>query len=157
MGSEPCSRASISKTVELTSSTETFGTSSTACPRLLLSSVSLFLRIHFLLLSEIWTLSDGDGDGGLAGFLIGTTACCGVGNYGGGDRCLTPLMVCRNPPDYVWWDEYHPSHRANFLIARQIWSGVDPSTTTNTSAAPSNVTYSFLTVQQLVNVQLESD
>ncbi|BBM98340.1 hypothetical protein MPTK1_1g12740 [Marchantia polymorpha subsp. ruderalis] len=91
------------------------------------------------------------------GFLIGTTACCGVGNYGGGDRCLTPLMVCRNPPDYVWWDEYHPSHRANFLIARQIWSGVDPSTTTNTSAAPSNVTYSFLTVQQLVNVQLESD
>ncbi|KAL2651928.1 hypothetical protein R1flu_020056 [Riccia fluitans] len=86
------------------------------------------------------------------GFTNGDTACCGLDHYGGGSRCLSPSMVCENPPANVWWDEYHPSHRANNFIARQIWSGVDPSTTTHNST--STTVYSFLTVQQLAALEL---
>ncbi|KAL2651925.1 hypothetical protein R1flu_020053 [Riccia fluitans] len=89
------------------------------------------------------------------GFSNGNTACCGVGNYGGGDRCLSPMMVCDNPPLNFWWDEYHPSHLANNFVARQLWSGVDPSTTTRNST--STALYSFLTIQQLAALQLTGD
>ncbi|KAL3699949.1 hypothetical protein R1sor_017971 [Riccia sorocarpa] len=89
------------------------------------------------------------------GFTNGNTACCGVGNFGGGDRCLSPMMVCANPLFNVFWDEYHPSHRANNFIAKQLWSGVDPSTTTRNST--STAVYSFLTIQQLAALQLTED
>ncbi|KAL3699953.1 hypothetical protein R1sor_017975 [Riccia sorocarpa] len=86
------------------------------------------------------------------GFTNGDTACCGTGNYGGGSRCLNPSMVCENPAAHVWWDEYHPSHRASNVIARQVWSGVDPSTTTGNST--STTEYSFLTIRQLAALDL---
>ncbi|KAL2651926.1 hypothetical protein R1flu_020054 [Riccia fluitans] len=91
----------------------------------------------------------------LYGFVNGNTACCGSGNYGGGDRCSSPMSVCGYPPYHVWWDEYHTSNRANNIIARQAWSGFDRSSTTRNST--STTIYSFLTIQQLAALQLTED
>lgn len=91
-----------------------------------------------------------------AGFTVGNTACCGAGMYGGGDRCLTPAMACENPGDFVWWDKYHPSHKASHIIASQIWSGTDQPIDISDGLSPAHGV-SFITLQELALLDLDLD
>ncbi|XP_002974632.2 GDSL esterase/lipase 7 [Selaginella moellendorffii] len=57
------------------------------------------------------------------GFVTSRSACCGAGRFGGWMMCMFPQMACSNASSYLWWDEFHPTDKANFLLARDIWSG----------------------------------
>ncbi|EFJ35647.1 hypothetical protein SELMODRAFT_80714 [Selaginella moellendorffii] len=57
------------------------------------------------------------------GFQTATVACCGMGRFGGWLMCLLPEMACQNASTHVWWDEFHPTDRANEFLAKSIWSG----------------------------------
>ncbi|CAA2954096.1 GDSL esterase lipase At5g33370-like [Olea europaea subsp. europaea] len=57
------------------------------------------------------------------GFKESKTACCGQGPYNGFGLCTVFSNICDNRDDYVFWDPFHPSERANRLIVEQIFNG----------------------------------
>ncbi|XP_076907893.1 GDSL esterase/lipase At5g33370-like [Bidens hawaiensis] len=57
------------------------------------------------------------------GFKTSQEACCGQGPYNGLGLCTPFSSICTNRDEYVFWDAYHPSQRANRLIAREIFNG----------------------------------
>ncbi|CAA3019588.1 GDSL esterase lipase At5g33370-like [Olea europaea subsp. europaea] len=59
------------------------------------------------------------------GFTTSKIACCGQGPYNGVGFCTTASNLCPNRDEYVFWDPFHPSERANRLIVQQILTGTD--------------------------------
>ncbi|KAL2526311.1 GDSL esterase/lipase [Abeliophyllum distichum] len=57
------------------------------------------------------------------GFTTTKTACCGQGPYNGLGLCTPFSNLCDNRDEYVFWDPFHPSERANRLIVQQIMNG----------------------------------
>ncbi|KAG7989819.1 hypothetical protein I3843_03G256200 [Carya illinoinensis] len=57
------------------------------------------------------------------GFVTSKVACCGQGPYNGIGTCNPLSNVCPNRDIYAFWDAFHPSERANRLIAQQIMTG----------------------------------
>ncbi|KAL9225474.1 hypothetical protein vseg_001391 [Gypsophila vaccaria] len=58
------------------------------------------------------------------GFENANSACCYVsGRYGGLIPCNPSSHVCSDRSKYVFWDPYHPSDAANFLIAKRLTDG----------------------------------
>ncbi|XVF01591.1 hypothetical protein REPUB_Repub04eG0101600 [Reevesia pubescens] len=62
------------------------------------------------------------------GFKDARTACCGSGLFGGvyscgGKRGITEFHLCENPGDYLFFDSYHPSEKADQQFAEIMWTG----------------------------------
>ena len=57
------------------------------------------------------------------GFETATEACCGQGRFNGIGICTMVSALCANRDAYVFWDAFHPTERANHLIAQQFMSG----------------------------------
>eukprot|EP00250_Pteridium_aquilinum_P012915 c21027_g1_i1 orf=107-826(-) len=55
------------------------------------------------------------------GFKFGAEACCGAGLYKGQIVCLPIVTPCAKREDYVFWDPYHPTERANSLLANYFY------------------------------------
>ncbi|BBH06771.1 Li-tolerant lipase 1 [Prunus dulcis] len=50
-------------------------------------------------------------------------ACCGQGPYNGIGLCTMVSNLCPNRDLYAFWDAFHPSEKANRIIAQQILTG----------------------------------
>lgn len=63
---------------------------------------------------------------GHTGFTVANVGCCGVGgNYKGVVPCLPNFNICPNRFDYLFWDPYHPTDKANVIIADRFWSSTE--------------------------------
>ncbi|GER57584.1 GDSL esterase/lipase, partial [Striga asiatica] len=56
------------------------------------------------------------------GFNVTTDACCGLGMYRGWIMCISPDMACNNASSHIWWDQFHPTHAVNEILADNVWS-----------------------------------
>lgn len=70
-------------------------------------------RIHFDFIS----------DPAAYGFQTATEACCGQGPHNGIGLCTALSNVCSDRDQYVFWDAYHPTERANRIIVSQFMTG----------------------------------
>ncbi|XP_048560110.1 GDSL esterase/lipase At5g33370-like [Triticum urartu] len=50
-------------------------------------------------------------------------SCCGQGPHDGVGLCTTLSNVCADRDQYVFWDAYHPTERANRIIVSQFMTG----------------------------------
>ncbi|KAL1542514.1 hypothetical protein AAHA92_26598 [Salvia divinorum] len=57
------------------------------------------------------------------GFRTSKEACCGQGPYNGLGLCTPLSNLCSNRDEYVFWDPFHPTEKANRLIVQQILVG----------------------------------
>ncbi|KAK4487621.1 hypothetical protein RD792_005727 [Penstemon davidsonii] len=57
------------------------------------------------------------------GFKVSKVACCGQGPYNGLGLCTPLSNLCENRDEYVFWDAFHPSERANRIIVDQLFNG----------------------------------
>nr|XP_023877021.1 GDSL esterase/lipase At5g37690 [Quercus suber]POE80346.1 gdsl esterase/lipase [Quercus suber] len=55
------------------------------------------------------------------GFKVSNTSCCNVDSSIGG-LCLPNSKLCNNRCDYVFWDAFHPSDKANAILAEEFFS-----------------------------------
>ncbi|KAK7842620.1 gdsl esterase/lipase [Quercus suber] len=55
------------------------------------------------------------------GFKVSNTSCCNVDSSIGG-LCLPNSKLCNNRGDYVFWDAFHPSDKANAILAEEFFS-----------------------------------
>ncbi|KAE8664703.1 GDSL esterase/lipase [Hibiscus syriacus] len=60
---------------------------------------------------------------GAYGFTTSKIACCGQGPYNGLGLCTIISNLCPNRDEYVFWDPFHPSERANGIIVDMILRG----------------------------------
>ncbi|KAG4112609.1 hypothetical protein ERO13_D13G171800v2 [Gossypium hirsutum] len=60
---------------------------------------------------------------GAYGFTTSKIACCGQGPYNGLGLCNQLSNLCSNRNEYVFWDSFHPSERANGIIVDMILNG----------------------------------
>ncbi|KAF9589764.1 hypothetical protein IFM89_028673 [Coptis chinensis] len=56
------------------------------------------------------------------GFTVTNAGCCGVGRNNGQITCLPFQTPCRNRNQYVFWDAFHPTEAANFIVGRRSYS-----------------------------------
>ncbi|KAK9075039.1 hypothetical protein SSX86_003358 [Deinandra increscens subsp. villosa] len=76
------------------------------------------------------------------GFKTSQEACCGQGPYNGLGLCTPLSNLCKDRNAYVFWDAYHPSERANRLIAQEIFNGtkyMNPMNLSTLMAMDSNI------------------
>lgn len=57
------------------------------------------------------------------GFTNSKMACCGQGPYNGIGLCTPLSNLCPNRDEYVFWDPFHPTEKANRIIVTQILGG----------------------------------
>ncbi|KAG5232727.1 GDSL esterase/lipase [Salix suchowensis] len=57
------------------------------------------------------------------GFTTSRIACCGQGPYNGLGLCTILSNLCPNRDLYAFWDAFHPSEKANKIVAQQILTG----------------------------------
>lgn len=57
------------------------------------------------------------------GFKVSNTSCCHVDTSIGG-LCLPNSKMCSNRKDYVFWDAFHPSDKANAVLADRLFSSL---------------------------------
>uniref|UniRef100_A0A0D9XB12 Uncharacterized protein n=1 Tax=Leersia perrieri TaxID=77586 RepID=A0A0D9XB12_9ORYZ len=57
------------------------------------------------------------------GFATSKVACCGQGPYNGVGLCTARSSICPDRSLYVFWDNFHPTERANRIIVSQFMSG----------------------------------
>ncbi|XP_047062435.1 GDSL esterase/lipase At2g23540-like [Lolium rigidum] len=58
------------------------------------------------------------------GFKTASVACCGNGGrYAGIVPCGPQSSMCDDRQNHVFWDPYHPSEKANLLLAKYIVDG----------------------------------
>jgi phospholipase/lecithinase/hemolysin len=57
------------------------------------------------------------------GFITSKVACCGQGPYNGIGRCTAASSVCPDRSLYAFWDNFHPSEKANRIIVSQFMDG----------------------------------
>ncbi|XP_065848166.1 GDSL esterase/lipase At1g74460 [Euphorbia lathyris] len=54
------------------------------------------------------------------GFNNSDSPCCSFGRIRPALTCIPASTLCKDRSKYVFWDEYHPSDRANELIANEL-------------------------------------
>ncbi|KAK7411415.1 hypothetical protein VNO78_02848 [Psophocarpus tetragonolobus] len=54
------------------------------------------------------------------GFQNSDSPCCSFGNIRPALTCIPASKLCKDRSKYVFWDEYHPSDKANELIANEL-------------------------------------
>ncbi|XP_051185364.2 GDSL esterase/lipase At5g33370 [Lolium perenne] len=57
------------------------------------------------------------------GFRTAKEACCGQGPHNGVGLCTVASNMCADRDEYVFWDAYHPTERANRIIVSQFMTG----------------------------------
>ncbi|KAL6662043.1 hypothetical protein ACP70R_001427 [Stipagrostis hirtigluma subsp. patula] len=57
------------------------------------------------------------------GFATSKVACCGQGPYNGVGLCTAASSVCPDRAVYAFWDNFHPTERANRFIVSQFMDG----------------------------------
>lgn len=57
------------------------------------------------------------------GFVTSKVACCGQGPYNGVGLCTAASSVCPDRSLYAFWDNFHPTERANRIIVSQFMDG----------------------------------
>jgi len=57
------------------------------------------------------------------GFVTSKVACCGQGPYNGVGRCTAASSLCPDRSVYAFWDNFHPTERANRIIVSQFMDG----------------------------------
>ncbi|KAL2610115.1 hypothetical protein R1flu_028688 [Riccia fluitans] len=57
------------------------------------------------------------------GFVTGNTACCGDGRFNGNIPCSIISALCKNREEYLFWDPFHPTDRANVLFSKRLLYG----------------------------------
>ncbi|KAF7065838.1 hypothetical protein CFC21_071909, partial [Triticum aestivum] len=57
------------------------------------------------------------------GFVTSKVACCGQGPYNGVGLCTAMSSVCPDRSLYAFWDNFHPTERANRIIVSQFMAG----------------------------------
>ncbi|VFQ86453.1 unnamed protein product [Cuscuta campestris] len=57
------------------------------------------------------------------GFKTSKVACCGQGRFNGLGLCTPLSNLCPNRNEYVFWDAFHPSEKANRIIVDQMLKG----------------------------------
>ncbi|KAL3678360.1 hypothetical protein R1sor_021316 [Riccia sorocarpa] len=57
------------------------------------------------------------------GFVSGNTACCGDGRFNGLIPCSQLTALCKNREEYLFWDPFHPTDRANVLFSKRLLFG----------------------------------
>ncbi|WVZ91609.1 hypothetical protein U9M48_037755 [Paspalum notatum var. saurae] len=57
------------------------------------------------------------------GFVTSKLACCGQGPYNGVGLCTAASTVCPDRSLYVFWDNFHPTEKANRIIVSQFMDG----------------------------------
>ena len=60
------------------------------------------------------------GMGLFAGFTNSDSPCCSFGQIRPALTCIPASTLCKDRSKYVFWDEYHPSDRANQMIANEL-------------------------------------
>ncbi|EFJ30459.1 hypothetical protein SELMODRAFT_89823 [Selaginella moellendorffii] len=61
---------------------------------------------------------------GKYGFANSDTACCGTGGpYRGLISCIPSVSVCSNRTEHFFWDPYHTSEAANYVLGKGILEG----------------------------------
>ncbi|KAL2924803.1 hypothetical protein RDABS01_034143 [Bienertia sinuspersici] len=53
------------------------------------------------------------------GFSVIDRACCGLGQI----TCLPNAVPCPNRNQYLFWDAYHTTEAANFILAQRVFTG----------------------------------
>ncbi|KQJ96982.1 GDSL esterase/lipase LTL1 [Brachypodium distachyon] len=71
------------------------------------------MKVHFDFIS----------DPAAYGFRTAKEACCGQGPHNGLGLCTVASNMCANRDEYVFWDSYHPTERANRIIVSQFMTG----------------------------------
>lgn len=56
----------------------------------------------------------------IAGFSNSDSPCCSFGRIRPALTCVPASVLCKDRSKYVFWDEYHPSDKANELIANEL-------------------------------------
>jgi phospholipase/lecithinase/hemolysin len=60
-----------------------------------------------------------------AGFKVADVGCCGAGGtYKGLIPCLPNMQICPNRFEYLFWDPYHPTEKANVYLSQNFFDGV---------------------------------
>jgi len=60
------------------------------------------------------------------GFKVVDQGCCGAGGtYKGLIPCNIILTPCTNRFDYLFWDPYHPTDKANVALSLKFWEGTE--------------------------------
>lgn len=54
------------------------------------------------------------------GFTNSDSPCCSFGKIRPALTCIPASTLCKDRSKYVFWDEYHPSDRANQMIANEL-------------------------------------
>ncbi|GKV47067.1 hypothetical protein SLEP1_g54004 [Rubroshorea leprosula] len=62
------------------------------------------------------------------GFKVSNTSCCNVAAIGG--LCLPNSKLCSNRDEYVFWDAFHPSDKANQVLAEKLFHRLFSATAT---------------------------
>jgi phospholipase/lecithinase/hemolysin len=57
------------------------------------------------------------------GFVTANVACCGQGPYNGLGLCTAASSVCPDRNIYAFWDNFHPTEKANRIIVSQFMDG----------------------------------
>ncbi|XP_022987193.1 GDSL esterase/lipase At1g74460 [Cucurbita maxima] len=57
---------------------------------------------------------------GKYGFSNSDSPCCSFGRIRPALTCVPASVLCKDRSKYVFWDEYHPSDKANELIANEL-------------------------------------
>ena len=57
------------------------------------------------------------------GFVTSKVACCGQGPYNGVGLCTAASSVCPDRSVYAFWDNFHPTEKANRIIVSQFMDG----------------------------------
>ncbi|KAF8654039.1 hypothetical protein HU200_062184 [Digitaria exilis] len=57
------------------------------------------------------------------GFVTSKVACCGQGPYNGVGLCTAASSVCDDRSLYAFWDNFHPTEKANRIIVSQFMDG----------------------------------
>ncbi|CAD6245553.1 unnamed protein product [Miscanthus lutarioriparius] len=57
------------------------------------------------------------------GFVTSKVACCGQGPYNGLGLCTAASNVCPDRNVYAFWDNFHPTEKANRIIVSQFMDG----------------------------------
>ncbi|KAG0586229.1 hypothetical protein KC19_2G074000 [Ceratodon purpureus] len=78
---------------------------------------------------------------GLADLKVVNMGCCGaLGRFKGVIPCVQILSPCTDRFEYLFWDPYHPTDKANVWLSNKFWQGAE---------------YTYpMTVQQLVELQM---
>eukprot|EP00249_Psilotum_nudum_P001363 c13814_g1_i1 orf=136-954(+) len=58
------------------------------------------------------------------GFEFNSEACCGLGKYGGQGPCLSFVKACSNRDRFLFFDPFHPTEAANYMIGKNIYEDV---------------------------------